>query len=80
LPNEDQATILTQISTGVGGRPNEFFESLKALTIEWYYNTQEGLAQELGFKGNTYRTQFTGCTHPEHWPREKKESDADKVG
>ena len=80
LPKEDQIAVLTGISREAGTRPREFFESVKALTIEWYYNTQEGLAQELGFKGDTYRTQFTGCTHPEHWPIEKKESDADKIG
>jgi hypothetical protein len=41
---------------------------MKELTIRWYYNSQPGLVQELGFKGNTYRSEFPGCTHPEHWP------------
>ena len=47
---------------------SEFFENLKALTLNWYYRSYEGLVQELGYKGNTYRASFPGCTHPDHWP------------
>ena len=39
---------------------------IKAMTIDGYYSTREGLEQELGWHGNTYLTSFPGCTHPEH--------------
>lgn len=68
LSEQDQAAVLTKMCEPLGTPNEQFFQSLKALTIEWYYNTEPGLAQELGFKGNTYRTEFPGCTHPEHWP------------
>jgi hypothetical protein len=64
LSEQDQIAALTKLCDS----QDQFFQSLKALTIEWYYNTEPGLARELGFKGNTYRTEFPGCTHPEHWP------------
>jgi hypothetical protein len=67
LNEDEQIAALTALSES----QDDFFKSLKSLTIEWYYNSQEGLAHELGFKGNTFRTQFTGCTHPEHWPVQK---------
>jgi hypothetical protein len=71
LPENDQVAVLEKISNQAGTREGEFFQSIKALTIEWYYNSEAGLAQELWFKGNTYRKEFIGCTHPEHWPVEK---------
>ncbi|MFZ0591383.1 MAG: gluconate 2-dehydrogenase subunit 3 family protein [Bryobacteraceae bacterium] len=71
LAEDNQVAILKKISDQSGTREGEFFESLKSLTIEWYYNSEPGLAEELGFKGNTYRTEFIGCTHPEHWPVQK---------
>lgn len=68
LAEDDQVALLKKISERTETRENEFFQSLKGLTIEWYYNSEAGLARELGFKGDTYRTEFMGCTHPEHWP------------
>jgi hypothetical protein len=68
LTGEEQAAILTKMCEPPGTPQEQFVQSVKALTIEWYYNTEPGLGQELGFKGNTYRTEFLGCTHPEHWP------------
>jgi hypothetical protein len=68
LAEADQVALLTALSEQPKTSQGAFFQSLKALTIEWYYNTEPGLAQELGYKGNTYRTEFPGCTHPEHWP------------
>jgi hypothetical protein len=67
LNEDDQVAALTAVAQS----QDDFFKSLKSLTIEWYYNSQEGLVHELGFKGDTFRTQFTGCTHPEHWPVQK---------
>jgi hypothetical protein len=39
---------------------------MKDMTIDRYYSSREGLSQELGWHGNTYLTEFKGCTHPEH--------------
>jgi hypothetical protein len=71
LPHDAQIAALTKMSEAAGQPEGAFFQSAKALTIEWYYNTEQGLAHELGYKGNTYRSEFPGCTHPEHWPTEK---------
>lgn len=43
-----------------------FFKLLKDLTIDGYYSSREGLVEELGWHGNTFLTEFKGCTHPEH--------------
>jgi hypothetical protein len=43
-----------------------FSKLLKDLTIDGYYTSKEGLTQELGWHGNTFLTEFKGCTHPEH--------------
>ncbi len=43
-----------------------FFRLVKGLTVDGYYTSREGLAGELGWHGNTYLTEFKGCTHPEH--------------
>jgi hypothetical protein len=39
---------------------------MKELTIEGYYRSEAGMFEELGFAGNTFLTEFDGCTHPEH--------------
>jgi hypothetical protein len=64
LSEAQQITTLQAMS----GAQGEFFKTLKDLTVDTYYRTEAGLAQELGFKGNTFRASFPGCTHPEHWP------------
>jgi hypothetical protein len=43
-----------------------FFREVKRLTIEGYYRSEVGMKQELGFEGNTFLSEFEGCTHPEH--------------
>lgn len=43
-----------------------FVRMLKGLTVDGYYSSREGLSEELGWHGNTYLTEFKGCTHPEH--------------
>lgn len=75
-----QTAILTAMSDGGAAQQHEFFQSIKGLAIEWYYNTEEGLAHELGYKGDTYRTDFIGCTHPEHWPEVKGDAHAGQNG
>jgi len=42
------------------------FRPIKNLTIDGYYSTKEGLADEFGYQGATYVADFEGCTHPEH--------------
>ncbi len=42
------------------------FKLLKDLTVDYYYSTEAGLVEELGYKGNTFLADFPGCTHPEH--------------
>lgn len=41
----------------------ETFTFLKNLTVDRYYATEAGLAQELGYKGNTFLPSFPGCQH-----------------
>jgi hypothetical protein len=43
-----------------------FFRTVKGMTVDAYYTSKEGLAEELGWHGNTFLTEFKGCTHPEH--------------
>ena len=43
-----------------------FFREAKRLTVEGYYRSEAGMKKELGFEGNTFLSEFTGCTHPEH--------------
>ncbi|MBI1356344.1 MAG: hypothetical protein GC160_18540 [Acidobacteria bacterium] len=38
------------------------FEDAKSLAIDYYYSTEVGLAQELGYQGGTYLAEFPGCT------------------
>lgn len=59
---QQRVARLTAMSESMGsGR--EFFETVKGLTIDAYYSTEVGLVQELGYQGNTYLTEFPGCTH-----------------
>ena len=43
-----------------------FVRMLKGLTVDGYYSSRAGLSEELGWHGNTFLTEFKGCTHPEH--------------
>ena len=43
-----------------------FFRTVKGMTVDAYYTSREGLAEELGWHGNTFLAEFKGCTHPEH--------------
>ena len=43
-----------------------FFKLMKDLTIDGYYTSRDGLTKELGYHGNTFLSDFPGCTHPEH--------------
>lgn len=66
LPESDQIAILTRASNSPATPGGKFFQTVKNMTIDTYYSTEKGLAQELGWRGNTYLSEFKGCTHPEH--------------
>ncbi len=68
LSEQQQIAILQTMSSDVSQRKGGFFETIKNLTVDNYYKSEAGLAQELGFKGRTFRASFPGCAHPEHWP------------
>jgi len=38
------------------------------MTVEGFYTSEVGLIDVLEFQGNTYLSEFPGCTHPEHQP------------
>ena len=60
-----RTALLTDYMTAVDER-SEHFILLKNLTIDLYYSTEIGLAQELGYQGNTYLAEFPGCQHEDH--------------
>ncbi|MBK5294989.1 MAG: gluconate 2-dehydrogenase subunit 3 family protein [Acidobacteriia bacterium] len=62
LRPEQQTAILQSMSD----RKDPFFKFIKDLTIDGYYSSREGLAQELGWQGQSMLPEFKGCTHPEH--------------
>lgn len=70
LPAERQIAILTELSNAATNAPDtdrgRFFRLLKDLTIDGYYSSRDGLVEELGWHGNTFLSEFKGCTHPEH--------------
>jgi len=70
LAEPQQMAILEAMSGDVNNVKGGFFETIKNMTVDNYYRSEGGLAQELGFKGNTFRASFPGCTHPEHWASE----------
>jgi hypothetical protein len=70
LTEPQQMAILQAMGGDAGPLKGGFFETIKNLTVDNYYRSEAGLAQELGFKGNTFRASFPGCTHPEHWASE----------
>jgi len=43
-----------------------FFIAIKGLTVDGYYTSEQGIHQELRYKGNAYLKEFAGCTHLEH--------------
>jgi hypothetical protein len=66
LPPAEQVELLTRMSTENNTPARRFFELIKGATVDAYYDTKEGLAEELGWQGNQALTEFVGCTHPEH--------------
>jgi hypothetical protein len=61
-----QTAILTPMSQEPDTEAGRFFRLLKELTVDGYYSSHAGLVEELGWHGNTFLSEFKGCTHPEH--------------
>ena len=59
-------TAAQQVELLTPRQGDPFFRLIKDMTIDGYYSSQAGLSQELGWHGNTFLTEFKGCTHPEH--------------
>jgi glucoside 3-dehydrogenase (cytochrome c) hitch-hiker subunit len=59
-------TAAQQIALLEARQDDPFFRLIKGMTIDAYYSSREGLSGELGWHGNTFLTEFKGCTHPEH--------------
>jgi len=43
-----------------------FFRLVKNMTVEGFYTSRIGLIEVLDYQGLGYRSEFPGCTHPEH--------------
>ena len=43
-----------------------FFILLKAAVTEGFYTSEQGIANELGYKGMAFVLDFEGCTHASH--------------
>ncbi len=60
-------TALTGKGIAERDRPAmQFFSGIRGLVVRGYYASPQGLIEELGYKGNTYESEFKGCQHPEH--------------
>lgn len=66
LTSEQQIVVLTPLSLDTTSSLGKFFKMVKDTTVDAYYKTEAGLKIELGWHGNTFLTEFKGCTHPEH--------------
>lgn len=64
---EAKRVDLLQEYSKASGERGEFFRIIKGLTVDHYYSTEIGLVDELGYQGNTYLPEFSGCTHEEHF-------------
>ncbi len=65
LDAADRVKLLREYSGATDAR-GDFFRLLKGLTVDYYYSTEVGLIDELGYAGNTALGNFRGCTHDEH--------------
>ena len=82
LDRAQQDEVLTELSDPASAPAPEghaFFLRMKELTIDGYYRSEAGMFEELGFAGNTFLTEFEGCTHPEHlsWRPARREPAAE---
>ncbi len=73
LAESDQVSLLeglfAEVETGtMMGRGAQFLQSLKTLTVNAYYTSEDGLLKELGYKGNTMRMGFRMDCDPKPTP------------
>lgn len=67
LEAAQQAELLARISDAQNqiapdDKPGAaFFRQLKPMVCTGFYTSQVGLEQEIGYKGNTFLTEFKGC-------------------
>jgi hypothetical protein len=71
LKSPRQERLLTEISVTErdpqARHPGfEFYRLVKGMSVEGFYTSEVGLIDVLEFKGNTFLSEFPGCTHPEH--------------
>lgn len=71
LSEEKQIELLTPLSDAVDSGKLEtpqakFFRAMKSMTADGYYTSKIGLVDELGYNGNTVRSEFPSCEVPEH--------------
>lgn len=71
LTEKQQIEILTGLVNSEqaiepGWTEKDFFLQVKSLTIRAYYSSEIGLMQELGYRGNTFSSEFPGCRHLPH--------------
>lgn len=66
LTPQQRIDLLTPASQDFITPLGAFFRLAKDLTVDGYYTSKDGLTKELGWHGNTFLTEFPGCTHPEH--------------
>lgn len=71
VDTERQTALLTALSSpenqsAEDERGVDFFNDIKERTIFGYYSSAAGMLEELGYAGNTFLSEFEGCTHPEH--------------
>jgi len=71
LQSSQQDTVIARVAVAAdAGRDTEagvaFFRAAKQRTVEGYYRSEVGMKIELGYAGNTFLTEFPGCSHPEH--------------
>ncbi|MCH2279033.1 MAG: gluconate 2-dehydrogenase subunit 3 family protein, partial [Vicinamibacterales bacterium] len=79
----EQNRLLAELSEpgrSTSSQGHAFFVQMKELTIEGYYRSEAGMYEELGFAGNTFLSEFDGCTHEAHlsWRPRQREPEAER--
>ncbi|MBF86275.1 MAG: hypothetical protein CL489_17610 [Acidobacteria bacterium] len=80
LGRDEQSRLLAELSEPTSSQGPAFFVQMKELTIEGYYRSEAGMFQELKFAGNTFLSEFEGCSHEEHlsWQPAEANSTAER--
>ena len=83
LESDEQNRLLAELSEpgrSTSSQGHAFFVQMKERTIEGYYRSEAGMYEELGFAGNTFLSEFDGCTHEAHlsWRPRQREPEAER--